>query len=270
MILFVFEGKDDNEIYNTIKQLFLPKMTGDIICTYNSNIYSLYSKLKEYNTFGDDEKYGSISVLKEILSNKGDYTLSDIIDDDVNEIYLFFDYDFQENHGTLEENNAHITEMLEYFDDETNNGKLYINYPMIESIRYTKQLPDDNYKDYCISRKECCSCKKAFKTIAANFSHYGSLDYILIAKNKKNITEEQLQEKKDNWLHLINMNLKKANFICNNSYKFPNTNSDVSQLNIYNHQLTKHVKKEDYCEVAILNAFPIFIADYIGFSKFAH
>lgn len=62
------------------------------------------------------------------------------------------------------------------------------------------------------------------------------------------------------------MNLKKANFICENLYEFPKTNSLISQLNIYDNQLKKHVNSNN-CEVAILNAFPIFIADYIGFSK---
>jgi hypothetical protein len=259
MTLFVFEGKTrEPDLYNTIKQLFLPQMKDDILCTYNSNIYSLYSKLKKYNIFGDDEKYGSvIKVLNEILSSQGDDTLNNITDEDVNEIYLFFDYDFQEKIGNLDENNTHIKEMLEYFDNEESNGKLYINYPMIESIRYTKELPDDDYKDYCISREDCCS----FKKIAASFSYYKSLNHI-ISKNK-NIEKQKIIQ---NWLHLIDMNLKKANFICENLYEFPKTNSLISQLNIYDNQLKKHVNSNN-CEVAILNAFPIFIADYIGFSK---
>jgi hypothetical protein len=265
MTLFVFEGeKRELNLYDTIKQLFSPKMKEDILCTYKSNIYSLYSELKEYNTFGDDEEYGSvIKVLNEILSSHGYYTLSNITDEDVNEIYLFFDYDFQEETGNLDKNNTHIKEMLEYFVDETSNGKLYINYPMIESIRYTKKLPDDDYKDYCISRKDCCSSKNRFKKIAADFSYYKSLDHIIIPKNK-NIEKQKIIPQ--NWLHLIDMNLKKANFICENLYEFPKTNSLISQLNIYDNQLKKHVNSNN-CKVAILNAFPIFIADYIGFSK---
>ena len=34
--------------------------------------------------------------------------------------------------------NEYISKMLNYFNDETNKGKLFINYPMIESIRYFK------------------------------------------------------------------------------------------------------------------------------------
>ena len=64
---------------------------------------------------------------------------------DISETYLFFDYDFQNTQLTLEEINLRVQSMLELFTDETDDGKLYINYPMIESIRYTKELPDEDY-----------------------------------------------------------------------------------------------------------------------------
>ena len=47
------------------------------------------------------------------------------------QVFLFFDYDFQNRIGTQKVNNI-LDEMLDFFDDETENGKLYINYPMIE------------------------------------------------------------------------------------------------------------------------------------------
>ena len=62
--------------------------------------------------------------------------------------------------------------MLTLFDDETDNGKLYINYPMIESIRYTKELPDEAYVYYTVERDAC----KDFKRLAREFSAYDSLD----------------------------------------------------------------------------------------------
>lgn len=70
--------------------------------------------------------------------------------------------------------------MLELFDDETSNGKLYINYPMIESIRYTKELPDRNYYQYTVKCAECHD----FKRLSCEFSHYDNLDYILIDRHR--------------------------------------------------------------------------------------
>ena len=128
MILILFEGKNDKTYFESLKQLFFPEKLDTFVCTYNSNIYSLYTKLREHD----------VSVLKDILLEKGDETLKDIREDEVSEIYMFFDYDFQENARTLEENNRRLAEMLDFFADETANGKLYINYPMVESLRYTK------------------------------------------------------------------------------------------------------------------------------------
>ena len=46
MILFVFEGKDDKTYFESVKRLFFPEKSETFVCTYNSNIYSLYTKLK--------------------------------------------------------------------------------------------------------------------------------------------------------------------------------------------------------------------------------
>ena len=49
MILFVFEGKDDKTYFESIKRLFFPEKLDTFVCTYNSNIYSLYTKLMEHD-----------------------------------------------------------------------------------------------------------------------------------------------------------------------------------------------------------------------------
>ena len=132
MILFIFEGKIDKTYFESIKRLFFSEKSDTFICTYNSNIYSLYTKLNQHDTLNGMLEVNTVSVFKEILLEKGDDTLKDIREDEVSEIYLFFDYDFQENARTLEENNNRLSEMLKYFNDETASGKLYINYPMVE------------------------------------------------------------------------------------------------------------------------------------------
>ena len=80
------------------------------------------------------------------------------------EIYLIFDYDFQNKNLPLDMMNRQIDEMLDLFDDETDNGRLYINYPMVEAIRYTKLLPDASYLKYVVSRADCV--ESSFKNIA--------------------------------------------------------------------------------------------------------
>ncbi len=71
---------------------------------------------------------------------------------DFESIYLFFDYDFYK--GDLDTKNAQIFELLQYFNEETENGKLFISYPMIESIQYTKELPDSQFYTYTVKRDD--------------------------------------------------------------------------------------------------------------------
>ena len=263
MILFIFEGKDDKTYFESIKRLFFPGKSDTFVCTYNSNIYSLYTKLQEHDTLHGMLEVNTVSVFKEILLEKGDETLKDIREDEVSEIYLFFDYDFQENARTLEENNKRLSELLEYFTDETGTGKLYINYPMLESLRYTKELPDNDYWQYTVTRQRCQ--EESFKHQVHEFSFYGAnLEYIIItikpADNEIKILEK-IGKAKMNWKHLIVMNVSKANYICNGQNEVPNESD--SQEAVFNCQLDKYVETAE-CEVAILNAFPIFLFDYFG------
>lgn len=215
--------------------------TEQFVCTYNSNIYSLYSHLAKLDVFKNENIESSgrtVSILNTILQKKGDNTLANIIESDISEIFLFFDYDFHESRLPLEENNKHLNEMLEYFNNETANGKLYINYPMIESIKYHKELPDTDFLNYIIPRIDC----KQFKNIAHEFSYYKSLGYILISHNPNESLEKQKQRldiAMENWKHLIDMNVSKANYICNNCDSYPNEKSDIQQDLIFLNQLVK-------------------------------
>jgi len=263
MILFVFEGKDDKTYFESIKRLFFPAKSDTFVCTYNSNIYSLYTKLKAHDALKEMLEVDTVSVLKEILLEKGDKTLEDIREDEVSEIYLFFDYDFQENSRTLEENNSRLSELLDYFTDETGRGKLYINYPMVESLRYTKELPDNNYWSYTVSRQRCQEEK--FKHQVHEFSFYGgNLEYLVLTikpADDKTKIRQKIDIAKTNWLHLVTMNTSKAHYICNDKNELPEEVN--SQKEIYDNQLAKYVDTGE-CKVAILNAFPIFLFDYFG------
>lgn len=263
MILFVFEGKDDKSYFESVKQLFFPEKSDTFVCTYNSNIYSLYTKLKGHDALNEMLEVDTVSVLKEILLEKGDETLKDIREDEVSEIYLFFDYDFQEDARTLEENNKRLSELLDYFTEETGKGKLYINYPMVESLRYTKELPDNDYWQYTVTRKRCQ--EERFKHQVHEFSFYhGNLEYLILTVKRAD-DETKVQTKKDavikNWQYLVRMNTSKLNYICNDKNEVPVKLNNQKEL--FDCQLDKYVNTED-CKVAILNAFPIFLFDYFG------
>ena len=255
MILFVFEGEyREPELFATIQKMFFPKDNERIAYSFGNNIYELYNELSKLDDAGD-----LVSLLQERCSGQADNPFEGLNSSDFSEIYLFFDYDFQNKNLELSEINRQLKEMLSIFNDETEYGKLYINYPMIESIRYTKELPDDKYYEYVVSRAEC----SGFKRLAADFSAYSSLDFILIDPRKElsQLSEKKLKSLRDNWEYLKVQNVNKANYICHAKNEKPNKKEEVSQMQIFESQLQKHVNKKQ-SEVAILNAFPLFLYEY--------
>lgn len=252
MILFIFEG-DDREpfLYKTIERLYFAKGNDNIIYSFGNNIYELYKELNEYDDAGD-----IFSLLKDRLIAPEYSKFHRLRRTDISEIFLFFDYDFHHSHLTLEEINRRIEEMLMMFDDETENGKLYINYPMVESIRYTKALPDADFIKYAVSRDEC----KNFKRLAHEFSYYDSFDHILF-KDSEKPTKERYLSIKENWEYLKIMNVNKANWLVSGRDSAPENKEDINQVAIFKSQKIKFV--DPYERVSVLNAFPIFIFDYL-------
>lgn len=136
MILFVFEGgKAEPMVFDSIGELFLSK---EELCVLKCehDLPTLYSNLRanEYDLFR------SLPFKENNIYLPEDKRLDTLF----SQIFLFFDYDFQNRLGTQKVNGI-LDEMLDFFSDETENGKLYINYPMIESLKYTKEIPDANY-----------------------------------------------------------------------------------------------------------------------------
>ena len=146
--------------------------------------------------------------------------------------------------------------MLNLFDDETGNGKLYVNYPMIESLRYTKRLPDDEYVRYSVSREEC----RDFKRRADEFSYYPNWDFVQL-RNKRRGTEKHIAEVRTNWERLKEQNVKKANYICNDEYDWPVNKDEIGQRMIFDAQKSKYQHDID-CRIAVLNSLPIFLFEY--------
>lgn len=101
MILFVFEGNErEPRLYRTLERLYFPRENDNIICSFGNNIYDLYNELLAYGEGGD-----IVSLMRERLADAGDATLDGIRSSDISEIFLFFDYDFQNSQLSLEEIN---------------------------------------------------------------------------------------------------------------------------------------------------------------------
>lgn len=255
MILFIFEGDRETKIYDAMEYVFFGKKDASqrIISCYNGNIYDLYSKFVENG--------GDMDLIALLRERYNDLTKCPIPKDmkrsDFAEVYLFFDYDFHHNADTtsVEELNKQVQEMLCLFDNETENGKLYISYPMVEAIRHTKQLPDNNYHTYTISREE----SKQFKKMVGDFSFYKNHKFI--CTNERDTTTHQ-EEVRTNWKMLIEQNVTKAHWLCNDSLSLPDKYDDEFQKKIFQEQIVKFVTQSK-C-VSVLSAYPLFLFDYFG------
>ena len=160
MILFVFEGgKSEPLVFDSLAKLFL---TGEDVrvVTCEHDLPTLFSRLKK----NDYDLFRSLPLKENGIEIPEGVRMDTLF----SQIFLFFDYDFQNGIGVKKVNEI-LEEMLEYFDDETENGKLYVNYPMVESLKYTKEMPDEKYHEYVVSRAVCAEHK--FKGLAEAFAH---------------------------------------------------------------------------------------------------
>ncbi len=250
MILFVLEGAErEPRVFRTLERLFFGQ--GErIVCSFGNNIYELYRQLQELDGDGD-----IVSILRE---NHADLP-EGVKTSDFSEIYLFFDYDFQNENLTLEEMNQRLREMLAVFNDETDNGKLYVSYPMVESLCYTKELPDEHFEEYTVSRSDCM--ERSFKDIAREFSFYGSMDFIeLPDAGHHKPSKREYARVKQNWIWLVQQHTLKANYMCDGVAVRPVDKDAVAQLRVFEAQCGKYLCDGE--KIAVLNGFPLFLFEY--------
>ncbi len=224
-ILFVFEGiRPEYGIINSLqKEIFTDSF---IRCAFTTTMYTLYKEISE------DEDLDLFSLLKEMDVNKE--TLKDYTRDDFAEIYLFFDYDGH----TSNADDKKTSKLLDFFNEETDKGKLYISYPMSEALKHIEDF--NTFKDL-------------------NFPINKGSDYKTIVK-KRGVAELRNFHfyTLEIWKKVINIHLKKMNYIVFDDFKYPN--ELIEQITIFNNQLEKYINKDK--TVSVLSAFPIFLHDY--------
>ncbi|MBP2098046.1 hypothetical protein [Enterococcus rivorum] len=140
------------------------------IISYNANIYDLYYEIDSIS-YMDFEDIDIVQILKSrekdsYKRQKLEYNFSDII--------LIFDFDPQDN--KFDYNKIH--KLQKYFVESTDMGKLYINFPMVESFFHMSSIPDSNYLNRKVSA-EIIKAKKYKEVVdreskSKNCKHYVS------------------------------------------------------------------------------------------------
>lgn len=160
-IAIIYEGeRTEKQLVWNLNQIFFSEQCELVPITFpaGENIYMLWKQLKK-----DEFETDVIEVLRE--SNKeAKKVLEGFERNDFMEIYLFFDYDGHNNNLKAKEKDVDILEeMLNTFNEETDLGKLYINYPMVESLR--DQYAFEEEKCYRRCMLDIDDIKKYKKTV---------------------------------------------------------------------------------------------------------
>lgn len=225
-ILFVIEGSKEESVVRSLETVFFDKKT-IITLVFGTVIYALYKAINE------DADLEVFPLLKKRVKGLENYNRNSFSD-----IYLFFDYDAHATNAS----DVKMEKLLNTFDNETENGKLYVSYPMLESLKHYR-----NFEDFKILTAKC---SPEYKKEVNNYCSERYIDFKMYDRVV--------------WIELLRAHLYKMNYIVADSYNFPT--QYFSQLSIFEKQLEKYLIKTEK-RVAVLSAFPIFVYDYFGNEK---
>lgn len=232
--VFVVEGavREVQLVAKIADRFFSGKNHIEIYCLpANDNIYVLWNKLKD-----DDFETDIVELIRYNIPQAAE-RLKGVSRQDIDEVYLFFDYDAQQR-NLPQGVNAHVVleQMLEAFDNETENGKLYISYPMVEALR-------DFTDDSCRSLTNCVVDLRDFKT----YKH-------ATGEINRNLSDGAT------WKSIMQTYIMRVNCLFDNqSIDFETYKKQVSPRTIYAKQIQKYIPQD---RVFVLSAFPEFLLDY--------
>lgn len=113
---------------------------------------------------GAQDELSLLGVLKERAKEEDRW----LFDQDYSDVLLVFDYEPQDNRFSPDR----LEEMQRYFNESTDNGKLYVNYPMVEACKHFTKLPDMEFLERSVSLDGV----PYYKETAGTESRYQSFD----------------------------------------------------------------------------------------------
>ncbi|MBE5738067.1 MAG: hypothetical protein E7348_06690 [Clostridiales bacterium] len=242
-ILFIVEGSvREKKLYEKITKEMGISANMFAVC---ANIHMLYTELKkeEFHLNIDDFLLTLEGVAEEdkaLIKKQRPFTY----------IYLIFDLDLQHydisDHKNVERGLQDVREMLSKFDNETDPtiGKMYINYPMVESYRDCEKFFDENYINRTVELTKIVDYKKLVgeRGLKINLSKYTF----------------------DSLIKLTKQNIYKANYIVNDKFKaisYDEYLNKLTQEKIFEAEENKILKDKI---ISVLHSGFFFMADYWG------
>jgi hypothetical protein len=239
-ILLVFEGeKTEPAIFDNIQTVFFNgNPSRRVYAYYGTNIRRLWRELRA------DPFFDTVPKLRELAKNKDE--LQGLNSKNVAEIHLFFDF---EGHLSEKPNlNQHcdmVNEMIGFFSDEHDHGKLWISYPMVEALKHAYGDPARCFEGCVVKIADNTGYKEKTGGIGA---YQDARKYIY-----------------PDWRYLLAVNIHKAGRLVTGAYELPGYSEAVTlmdQQSIFHHQKDRFILP--LASVAVLSAFPFFLVFYFG------
>ena len=193
-VLFIVEGANDEVSF--VKRL-LEKYGGMQeyeVYPYKCTIHTLAQIL--YNEYPDFEE-NEIDIQLVLRSKERDKNQRELLSQKYRDIFLIFDF---EPHHNLPHFDT-VRRMLLYFNDSSDHGKLFINYPMMQSYKHFPSLPDDSFAQRRVTIQDCLH----YKQLVGEYSSYTDI-------NQYNHTT---------FVSLMVHHIRKANYILTGQYLLP-------------------------------------------------
>ena len=138
-ILFITEGRNDEpRLMRRICELY-EGFTDHSFVSYNTSLYELMRAI--YVKDRTPKDCDLLGILKEsrTTSNKS------VLEYSYTDIYMLFDLD--PHYHLYSEWKDKLPEMLEWFSESSLYGKLFINYPMMQSYQHIEDIDSNSFKN---------------------------------------------------------------------------------------------------------------------------
>lgn len=232
--LFIVEGEvAEPALIAKIFDTFLPTDATFEFYSYKTNLHTLAEHIEAY--YPDFDNY--VDVLGVLRELEQDDEQKAILSGKYTDIFYIFDFEPQ-NHILHFDT---IAKLFDHLNDSADQGKLFINYPMLESYKHLSEMPDHAFQNRTVSLDACLN----YKQLVGKESAYQDLR----AMNYQTLTS------------MIAHHLRKANHILTDRYELPEKDAflDWSHQTIFDHE---RILVEQEQRVSVLNTSVLVIVDY--------
>lgn len=230
-ILAIVEGeKKEPEILRRVFDISSLKQRK--IVPYKTNIYDLYDRLYgEYRNAIDE-----IDIQEFLREIHPEPEMQSILDEHFTDILLIFDFDPQDDRYSADK----LLRLLEIFKESTQMGRLYINYPMVESFYHFCSLKDDSFLQAMFNLKE----------ISSGSIYKEKVNKLTCIHQLRAVSKKELAP-------MIRLILKKVNLICARKCKSAELADDL--MDVAKRQISRLKANQ---EMYVLNTCILYVYEY--------